>query len=191
MLLYHFLYHSLRRYRVVFTSDTAVLICEPTLQANSIENFFFSASAVSPETVRNVSHLANVIFHFASTWQALGKHLAQTWHRLGTPSLAPQPQHPNPPQNPPSSPTDQRTLSRCTHTSTNKKMKVTIFVLLAGHPHRDLIQIARILGKMGMSINTYSGHLAQIGIQRSGEPFRVYDFHRVQSVHSKRKWNET
>ena len=88
-------------------------------------------------------------------------------------------------------------------------MKVTIFVLLAGHPHRDLIQIARILGKMGMSINTYSGHLAQIGIQRSGEAFRDGDaavqvsFHflfRVLSVKimhfmckqdDNRKWNET
>ena len=66
----------------------------------------------------------------SSTSHPLDRHLASTWHRLGTPSLAPQPQQPNPhltpkdtktpnpPQNTPS--------SRCIPTSTIKKMKVTI-----------------------------------------------------------------
>ena len=40
---------------------------------------------------------------------------------------------------------------------------------LAAHPQRDPIQIAPILGKMDMPFHTYSGHLAQIGIQHSAE----------------------
>ena len=40
---------------------------------------------------------------------------------------------------------------------------------LAAHPQRGLIQIAHILEKMDMPFDTYSGHLAQIGIQHSAE----------------------
>ena len=46
---------------------------------------------------------------------------------------------------------------------------------LTTHPHRDSSQIARILGKMGVSFITYSGHLAQIVLQRSGEALRDGD----------------
>ena len=43
---------------------------------------------------------------------------------------------------------------------------------LAEDPHRDPVQIARILSKMTIPFNTQSGHFAQIVIQRSGDAFR-------------------
>ena len=61
------------------------------------------------------------------------------------------------------------------HRSTQELDDLEALVRLTAHPHRDLSQIARILGKMDIPFNTYSDHLAQIRIQRSTEAFRDGD----------------